>query len=140
MKVFVAGATGVVGRRLVPLLVSLGATVTAIGRTSAKAAQLKKQGATPVRVDLFDPAAVDSAVRGHDAVINMATRIPTGMRSLLPGAFAENTRIRTEASQNLALAAINTRARTFIQESFAPTYPDRGDEWIDENVPIEPTS
>ena len=140
MKVFVAGATGVIGRRLVPLLVASGASVSAVARTNAKAAQLKKLGATPVRVDLFDPAAVDKAVQGHDAVINMATKIPTGMRILLPSAFKENTRIRTEASQNLALAAINTRARTFIQESFAPTYPDRGDEWIDESVPIAPTS
>jgi nucleoside-diphosphate-sugar epimerase len=140
MKVFVAGATGVIGRRLVPLLVDSGAAVSAVARTDSKAAQLKKQGAKPVRVDLFDPAAVDAAVRGHDAVINMATKIPSGMRILLPGAFSENIRIRTEASQNLALAAINTRARTFIQESFAPTYPDRGDEWIDESVPIEPTS
>lgn len=140
MKVFVAGATGVIGRRLVPQLVASGASVSAVGRTNAKAAQLKKQGATPVRVDLFDPAAVDRAVQGHDAVINVATKIPTGFRSFLPSAFAENIRIRTEASQNLALAAINTRARTFIQESFAPVYPDRGDEWIDESVAIKPAS
>ena len=140
MKVFVAGATGVIGRRLVPQLVASGASVSAVARTNAKAAQLKKQGATPVRVDLFDPAAVDKAVQGHDAVINVATKIPTGMKIILPSAFSENARIRSEASQNLALAAINTRARTFIQESFAPTYPDRGDEWIDESVPIQPTS
>jgi nucleoside-diphosphate-sugar epimerase len=140
MKVFVAGATGVVGRRLVPLLVASGATVSAVARSSEKAAQLKKQGALPVRVDLFDPAAVDEAVAGNDAVINMATKIPSGISIIRPGAFDENNRIRTEASANLAIAAINTRARTFIQESFAPTYPDRGDEWIDESVPIEPTS
>lgn len=140
MKVFVAGATGVIGRRLVPLLVASGASVSAVARTNAKAAQLKKQGATPVRVDLFDPAAIDKAVEGHDAVINVATKIPTGLKIFLPRAFNENARIRTEASQNLALAAINTRARTFIQESFAPTYPDRGDEWIDESVPIQPTN
>jgi nucleoside-diphosphate-sugar epimerase len=140
LKIFVAGATGVVGRRLVPLLVESGADVTGVARSDAKAAQLEKQGAAPVRVDLFDPAAVDSAVAGHDAVINMATHIPSGMKILMPGAFDENARIRTEASQNLALAAINTRARTFIQESFAPVYPDRGDEWIDESVPIDPTS
>lgn len=140
MNVFVAGGTGVVGRRLVPLLVGAGAAVSAVARSDAKAAQLKKQGATPVRVDLFDPAAVDAAVAGHDVVINIATRIPSGVRILMPGAFSENARIRTEASQNLALAAINARARTFIQESFAPTYPDCGDEWIDESVTIQPTS
>jgi 2-alkyl-3-oxoalkanoate reductase len=140
MRVFVAGATGVVGRLLIPMLVDAGATVTAVARTDAKAAQLKKQGATPKKVNLFDPAAVEAAVAGNDAVINMATRIPTGMRTFLPGAFNENTKIRTEASQNLASAAIATRARVFVQESFAPVYPDRGDEWIDESVPIEPAS
>jgi nucleoside-diphosphate-sugar epimerase len=140
MRVFVAGATGVVGRRLIPLLVDAGAAVTAVARTNAKAAQLKKQGATPKKVNLFDPAAVEAAVAGNDAVINIATKIPTGMKMFLPGAFNENIKIRTEASQNLASAAIAARARVFIQESFAPAYPDRGDEWIDESVLIEPSS
>lgn len=56
----------------------------------------------------------------------------------MPGAFKDNIRIRTEASRNLANAAIATRAQRFVQESFAPAYPDRGDEWIDEDVPIMP--
>ena len=140
MKVFVAGATGVVGRRLVPLLIDNGSHVTAVARSRAKAAMLRKQGAKPVTVDLFDPPAVEEAVMGHDTVINIATHIPSGMKAILPGAFNENARIRTEASQNLASAAIATRAQRFIQESFAPAYPDRGDEWIDESVPIEPSS
>jgi nucleoside-diphosphate-sugar epimerase len=140
MKIFVAGATGVIGRRLVPLLVRAGAKVSGVARTPEKASQLKSQGARGVSVDLFDPVAVEAAVAGHDIVINLATKIPSGVRLMMPGAFNENSRIRTEASQNLASAAIATRARVFIQESFAPTYPDRGDEWIDESVPIEPSS
>jgi nucleoside-diphosphate-sugar epimerase len=138
MRIFVAGATGVVGRRLIPLLVASGAQVTGVARSARKAAQLKRQGATPVTVSLFDPAAIESAVAGHDVVINIATKIPSGMRVFAPGAFKENIRIRQEASQNLASAAIATRARRFIQESFSPAYPDRGDAWIDEEVPIEP--
>jgi nucleoside-diphosphate-sugar epimerase len=140
MKIFVAGATGVIGRRLVPLLVQSGAQVSGVARSPQKARQLEDQGAVGVKVDLFDPAAVEAAVAGHDIVINMATRIPSGVRAMLPGAFNENSRLRTEASQNLASAAIATRARGFIQEAFSPTYPDRGDEWIDESVPIEPSS
>jgi nucleoside-diphosphate-sugar epimerase len=62
------------------------------------------------------------------------------MKALMPGAFNENAKIRREASQNLASAAIATRAQRFIQESFAPAYPDCGDEWIDESVAIEPSS
>jgi nucleoside-diphosphate-sugar epimerase len=140
MRVFVAGATGVVGRRLIPLLVESGAEVTAVARTEEKAQQLRRQGANPKRVDLFDPPAVEDAVGGHDAVINVATKIPSGMKVFMPGAFNENIRIRTEASQNLASAAMASRSRVFIQESFAPAYPDRGAEWIDESVPIAPAS
>jgi nucleoside-diphosphate-sugar epimerase len=139
MKVFVAGATGVIGRRLVPLLVDAGAQVTGVARSTAKARQLEKQGATPVRVSLFDPPTVEAAVAGHEIVINIATSIPSGLRVLLPGAFKENIRIRTEASQNLASAAMATRSIRFIQESFAPAYPDCGDDWIDESVQISPS-
>lgn len=140
MKIFVAGATGVIGRRLIPLLVDAGGDVTAVARSPAKAAQLKKQGAKPVTVDLFDPAAVEEAVMGHQTVINIATRIPSGMKVMLPGAFDENIRIRREASQNLASGAIAARAQRFIQESFAPAYPDCGSEWIDESVEIRPAT
>jgi nucleoside-diphosphate-sugar epimerase len=140
MKVFIAGATGVVGRRLVPMLLDAGSEVTAVARSREKAAQLKKQGATPAMVELFDPAAVEEAVAGHNTVINLATHIPSGMKIFLPGAFDENSRIRREVSQNLASGAIAARSQRFIQESFAPAYPDCGDEWIDESVPIEPAS
>jgi len=140
MNVFVAGATGVVGRRLIPILIDAGADVTGVARSHDKARQLQEQGAAAARVSLFDPAALEAAVAGHDVVVNVATSIPSGMKALMPGAFNENIRIRREASQNLAAAAIAARARTFIQESFAPAYPDRGDEWIDESVPMEPAS
>lgn len=138
MRIFVAGATGVIGRRLIPLLIDAGSEVTAVARSSEKGRQLKKQGATPITLNLFDPQAVKDAVAGHNTVINVATHIPSGLRAIMPGAFAENIRIRREASRNLANAAIAGRAQRFVQESFAPAYPDRGDEWIDEDVPIMP--
>jgi nucleoside-diphosphate-sugar epimerase len=138
MRIFVAGATGVIGRRLIPLLIDAGSEVTAVARSKAKGNQLKQQGATPITLNLFEPGAVRDAVAGHNTVINIATHIPSGLRSLMPGAFAENVRIRREASINLANAAITGRAQRFVQESYAPAYPDRGDEWIDEDVPIMP--
>lgn len=114
--------------------------MTAVARSPAKATQLEKQGATAIQVDLFDPAAVEESVQGHNTVINMTTRIPSGMKALLPGAFDENSKIRREVSQNLAAGAIAARAQRFIQESFAPAYPDCGDEWIDESVSIAPAT
>jgi 2-alkyl-3-oxoalkanoate reductase len=139
MKVFVTGATGVVGRRLVPLLVQAGHEVTAVARTPEKAAGLQKAGARTVAVDLFDVEGVRRAVAGHEAVVNMATHIPrTFTRMMLPGAWRENDRIRREASAILVQAAMAGGVSRLIQESFAPMYPDCGDEWIDEEVPPRP--
>ena len=76
MRVFVAGATGVAGKRAVARLVAAGHDVTGIARTPDKAAVLEMLGAAPVAVDLFDADALRAAVAGHDAVVNMATKIP----------------------------------------------------------------
>lgn len=139
MKVFVAGATGVVGRRTVPLLVQAGHQVTAVARTPEKAAAMERSGARPVAVDLFDAEEVRRAVAGHGAVVNLATHIPrTYTRMMLPGAWRENDRIRREASAILVDAALAGGVPRLVQESFAPMYPDRGDEWIDETVPPRP--
>jgi nucleoside-diphosphate-sugar epimerase len=139
MKIFVAGATGVIGRWLVPHLVSAGHEVTAVGRTPAKRAALGGQGATSVEVDLFDPESLRGPMAVQDVVINLATSIPPTWRMLLPGAWKETDHIRRSASANLVDAAIAGGVKRFIQESFAPTYPDSGDRWIDESVPLQPT-
>lgn len=139
MKIFVTGATGVVGRRVVPQLVQQGHSVTAVARGPQKAQQLRDAGAQPAAVDLFDRNAVARAVRGHHAIINLATHIPYPMwRIFLRGAWRENDRLRRDASRILAESAIAARVGRFIQESFAPVYPDRGDAWIDEDTPIAP--
>lgn len=138
MRVFVAGATGVVGRRALGQLVAAGHTVTAVARGPDKANLAEGLGATPVAVDLFDPDAVRRVVAGHEVVVNLATKIPSLFRAALPGAWRENGRIRSLASRNLVDAASAAGAGRYVQESFAPIYPDRGEEWIDENVPVEP--
>src|SRR5690349_5278263 len=96
MKIFVAGATGVLGRRVVPLLVAEGHQVTGISRSPEKAAQLTSAGATPVTVDLFDGAGLAAAVAGHDVVMNLATHIPDLTKAARSSAWSENDRIRTE--------------------------------------------
>jgi nucleoside-diphosphate-sugar epimerase len=140
MKVFVTGATGVIGRRLVPILRAAAHEVTAVARSPIGRAELQRSGATAVEVDLFDRDALVRAVAGHDAVINVATHIPhSTFRIFLPSAWRENDRLRRDASANLVDACIAGGVARFIQESFAPVYPDRGDEWIDENVPLQPS-
>ena len=136
LRIFVAGATGVVGRRAVPLLVTAGHRVTAVARTPEKRAELERMGAAAVHVDLFAPDSVRSAVAGHDVVINLATSIPPSSRAFLPGAWRKNDRVRSTVPASLAAGALAGRVQRFIQESFAPVYPNCGERWIDESTPV----
>src|SRR5262245_41479732 len=139
MRIFMTGATGVVGRRAVPHLISSGHTVSAVGRTEQSRTELASAGAVTVDVHLLDARAVARAVTVHDAVVNLATHIPhSTLKMFLPGAWRENDRIRREASRVLAEATVATGVPRFIQESFAPMYADAGEMWIDERGRIEP--
>jgi nucleoside-diphosphate-sugar epimerase len=139
MRVFVTGATGVVGRRLVPLLVGAGHEVTAVGRTDAARQAIREAGASAVALDVFSPSAARSAFAGHQAVVNLATHLPhSAFGMLFRRGWRDNDRIRTVASAILTDAAIAAGVERFVQESFAPVYPDSGDRWIDEGVPLRP--
>ena len=137
MKIFVTGATGVIGTRAVPALVAAGHQVTAVARGDAKAELVRSLGADPVAVDLFDPDAVKAAVAGHDAVAHLATNIPPMHKAALVGAWDTNERLRREASRNLVDAALSAGAGRYVQESICFPYLDGGDRWIDEDSPIE---
>lgn len=140
MKFFLTGATGVIGRRVVPLLVKAGHDVTGVARSDESAKKLEQAGVKAVQVDLFDEKAVRQAAAGHETICNLATSIPSGPRVALPFAWSENDRIRRVVSKNLVDAALEAGARRYIQESFAMIYPDSGDAWIDENVPVKPAN
>src|SRR5215213_9009545 len=138
MRIFVTGATGVTGRRAVPLLVAAGHEVTAVARSPEKAAALERAGARAVQVDLFDAAAMRRVVAGHDAVLNLATAVPPSSRAVMRSAWKEMDRIRRDASAILVDAALAEGVGRFVQESFAPIYADNGDGWVDEGSPMKP--
>jgi 2-alkyl-3-oxoalkanoate reductase len=139
MRVFVTGATGVIGRRLVPLLVGAGHEVTALARSDAARRALATAGAMPIALDIFTPEGSRSALVGQDVVVNLATHIPrTTLGMFFRSGWRENDRLRTVASAALVDAAMVTGVVRFVQESFAPIYPDSGDQWIDEAAPLRP--
>lgn len=125
MRVFIAGAAGVIGRKLVPLLLTAGHAVTGTTRSPAKAETLRAAGATGVVVDVFDAAALREAVRAArpDVVVHQLTDLP---RNLPPDRLAEglarNARIRTEGTRNLVEAARLAGARRLVAQSIAWAY------------------
>ncbi len=137
MKVFVTGGTGAIGRRAVPALVGKGHTVTALARTPEKAAALAKHGAEPVCVSIFDRAALTAAFSGHDAVVNLTSAIPPMNKFMDTKAWRDNDKVRTEGSAAIVDAAITAGVELVVQESVSMLYPDRGTEWIDEDVPTD---
>lgn len=131
-RVFVAGATGVLGRRVVSALIAAGHTVTANVRNDDARKAVEAVGASPTTIDLFDTDDTRSLGESHDVIVNVATSIPTGVRAARPAAWAMNDRLRTEASANLAAAMASTGSR-YIGESITFPYVDSGDIWIDES-------
>lgn len=132
-RIFLTGATGVLGRRAVPRLVATGHEVSGVARSDGKAAQVAGFGATPVTVDLFDGDAVRRAVDGHDVVMHLATNIPTGASAAVKRGWAMNDRLRSEVAGHLSRAAIDTGASRYVQESITFPYTDGAGGWIDES-------
>jgi 2-alkyl-3-oxoalkanoate reductase len=139
MRIFMTGATGVIGRRVVPQLIASGHAVTGVARSREGFDALERMGASGAALDLFDAAAARTALAGHEAVVNLATHVPkSAWRAFLPSAWKETARLRSVASSVLVDAALANGVERFVQESFAPIYPDRGAEWISEEVSPEP--
>ena len=131
MRIFLTGGTGAVGRPALAALLDAGHDVTAVVRSPEKRAQVEAAGARGVAVDLFDAAAVAAAVDGHEAVVNLATHVPTLRAASRVSAWSEHDRLRREASGHLVDAALAAGAGRFVQESIVFLYPDGGDGWLD---------
>ena len=140
MKIFITGATGVLGRPVVELLVSADQNVRALSRSPENAALLRTLGAEPVAANLFEVDSLKSALAESDAVLHLATSIPPTMKLGQPSAWKENDRIRSVGTCALVEAALATGSvKTFIYPSYAFVYPDSGDSWIDaETTPVQP--
>ena len=128
MRVFVTGATGALGRYLVPELVAAGHEVTATTRTPGKVAQLREAGAEPVVLDGLDREAVIAAVRAAapEVIVQEMTAL-AGMRSLRnpDKLFAVTNELRTRGTDNLLAAATRAGTRRVIAQGYAGAGPDQ---------------
>ncbi len=135
MRLFLTGATGVLGRRVVPLLTGGGHAVVGLSRSAANQEWLKAHGAEPRAADLFDSASIQQATTGCHGILHLATAIPTRPRATL-GDWGTNDRIRREGTLNLLQAAAHHGCRLFVAQSVTYVYGERGGGWVDETTPL----
>ncbi len=124
-RVFLAGASGAIGRRLAPLLRAAGHEVAGTTRSPAKADALRAAGVTAVVVDVFDADALSRAVAAFrpEIVIHQLTDLPAGLApDQMAAAIANNARIRDEGTRNLVAAAGAAGARRMVAQSIAWAY------------------
>src|SRR5262249_51064064 len=140
MNLFITGATGVLGKIVTRLLVDSGHHVRALARSAGNESRLRDAGAEPARGSLFDRSFLQSAVKGCDSILHLATHIPTASQASRRDAWKENDKIRTEGTRNLVDTALEAGISTFIYPSIVFVYPDRGNAWIDVSTPPAPTS
>jgi nucleoside-diphosphate-sugar epimerase len=128
MRMFLAGASGVIGQQLIPRLVEAGHTVGGMTRSESKTELLSRLGAEPIVVDVFDRDALIQAVRDFqpDVVLNQLTDLPDDVNKI--GEHVErNARIRSEGSDNLIEAARQSGSPKLFAQSVAWDLPDGPD-------------
>lgn len=138
MKIFVAGATGAIGRPLITKLLDKGHRVVALVRSLEKAKTLTKQGVEPAIADVFDADAVSAVIRSTqpEVVIEQLTALPkTYTRESMSAAAALNTRIRLEGGANVLRAAQAAGVRRYLRQSIA-FWAIPGDGLADEETPL----
>ncbi len=133
MKIFLAGATGAIGTRLLPILVRAGHTVTGTTRHPGKAAVISSAGAIPVVLDALDAKQVRDAVHAAqpDVIIHQLTALPNEFDIRhFDREFAVTNRLRTEATDHLLAEARTVGCSRFIAQSYAGWPYERTGGWI----------
>lgn len=129
MKVFVAGGSGVIGRRLIPLLVAAGHQVTAMTRDAARGDALRSLGATVAIADVFDAARLGDVFSesAPDMVVHQLTSLPRAIDPRkIRAQLAANDRVRTEGTRNVMMAALASGVRKVVAQSVAFEYAPEG--------------
>jgi len=133
MRIFLAGATGAIGKRLLPMLVAAGHHVTGTTRTRAKSDSIRSAGAQAEVVDALNKRSVMDAVERTkpDVMIHELTAIPAELNlKRFDEDFALTNLLRTEGTDHLLAAARRVGCRRFIAQSFAPLTYERNGSWV----------
>ena len=136
MRVFVAGASGAIGRPLVRKLSAAGHDVTGMTRSEARAEEVRSAGAGAAIVDVYDPDALEAAMSeaAPEVVVHQLTALPERMNFRDKDLYTGTNRVRTEGTRNLIRGARAAGAGRFVSQSIAFAYrPDGGPVKIEED-------
>jgi len=139
-KVFLAGATGAIGKRLVPMLLDAGYKVFGTTRSHGKGSELRAAGVTPIVVNVFDAPALSQAMTAihPEIVIHQLTDLPAGLEpSDMAEGIVRTTRIRIEGTRNLVAAALETGVGRLVAQSLACWVYADGPQPYSENAPLD---
>jgi nucleoside-diphosphate-sugar epimerase len=142
MRVFVAGATGAIGRSLVPQLLAAGHEVTAISRSEERAAAIRKIGVEAVVCDVFDVDRLEATVAAAepDAIVHQLTSLPEAVDLRDLNIFDATNRLRDEGSRILVDAARAAGVRRILAQSIAFAYAPTGEAVKEEDAPLYETA
>lgn len=139
MRIFVAGATGAIGRQLIPMLIEAGHEVTGTTRSSDRAASLAAVGARAAVLDVFDASALGRAMIGTrpEVVVHQLTDLAGGFG---PAALARNARLRMVGTKNLVDAALAVGARRLVAQSIAWLYAPGSPPYVESDPLRDPSN
>jgi nucleoside-diphosphate-sugar epimerase len=137
MRVFIAGASGVLGRRLVRQFVARGHSVIGQVRSPKAESAVREAGGESRHADLFDAESLARAAEGCDTVIHAATAIPVKQKTT-PADWAMNDRIRRKGTRCLTEAAAKIGAKTYLQQSIVWVARPKDESPFDEDSPSVP--
>lgn len=136
MRIFIAGATGVLGRRMVRQFTDKNHRVIGLARDETGKQTIEKLGGETVIADIYDADSIARAARQADVVIHAATSIPVKVSSN-PGDWAANDRLRREGTRALTEAAAKLGAKTYIQQSIVWVARPSDDSFFDEQTVVQ---
>lgn len=135
LKIAVIGATGVLGRHVLPRLVERGHDVRAIVRKPTEVQRLQCMGIDAMLGDILNPDTLEPATRDCEAALHLATAIP---KSGQLQDWSMNDRIRREGTQNFIDACQKNSVRRYVQQSITLLYGDHGEQIVDEETALQP--
>jgi len=136
MKIFLTGATGVLGRRVITNLLEAGHELSALSRSVQNYQELEAANVKPVWGNLFDPDEMIKITHGQEVIIHLASNVPVASPKLKRDDWLENDKLREQGTENLARAGLKNGVKLFLAPGVMLAYGDQQGKWVTEKTPL----